>query len=288
MTIAETIPIREVPLIGGMTVRRILPYRTRRSVGPFTFLDEMGPHQTEPGSIGDVPPHPHIGLATVTYLFEGEILHRDSLGSVQKILPGDVNWMTAGKGIVHSERLTLDFRNERGTLHGLQAWVALPMETEDQDPSFAHFDQSELPSFEVSGVRIRLIAGEAFGYASPVKTNSKLFYFSCSFPTEQSFTFDPQGQEAAMYLIEGEVVVDERTFAAPAMIVFHPGSTLHVSSNIHSRAVLFGGQPLEGPRHMYWNFVSSSVEKIEKAKQRWRHQQFPKIEGETEFVPLPE
>jgi redox-sensitive bicupin YhaK (pirin superfamily) len=287
MTIAETIPIREVPL-GGMTVRRILPYRSKRSVGPFTFLDEMGPHLVEPGSVGDVPPHPHIGLATVTFLFEGEILHRDSIGSVQKILPGDVNWMTAGKGIAHSERLTTEFRNERGTLHGLQAWVALPKDAEEQEPSFVHYEYTELPIFDVDGVRVRLIAGEAFGYVSPVKTDSPLFYLSCTLPIESEFHFDPKGFEAAMYLIEGDVEVDERTFTAPAMIVFKQDAVLKVQATTSARAVFFGGEPLPEPRHMYWNFVSSSLERIEQAKEQWRKQLFPKIEGETDFVRLPE
>lgn len=289
MSIELVIPIREVPLIGGMNVRRILPYRAKRSVGPFTFLDEMGPFEIAPGpqNDGDVPPHPHIGLATVTYLFEGEILHRDSLGTKQSIFPGDVNWMTAGKGIVHSERMPDHVRKNGGSLHGLQAWVALPTDVEEKDPSFVHHAQSDLPVFDVNGVECRLIAGEAFGRKSPVKTDSKLFYFAMHLPEEKKLSFNPEGQEAAVYLVKGEIKTDGQTFQAPAMLVFKPGEAIEIEAKQDSLAAVFGGESL-GERKIYWNFVSSSQERIDAAKERWRKQEFSKVPGETEFVPLPE
>lgn len=289
MSIELVIPIREVPLIGGMNVRRILPYRAKRSVGPFTFLDEMGPFEIPPGdqSHGDVPPHPHIGLSTVTYLFEGEVLHRDSLGSKQSILPGDVNWMTAGKGIVHSERMPDHVRQNGGMLHGLQAWVALPTDKEEKEPSFVHHPQETLPSFELNGVHCHLIAGEALGRKSPVQTDSKLFYFSLRMSEGKKFAFDPAQQESALYLVKGKIKTDGQTFTAPAMLVFKPNELIEVDAIEDSLAVMFGGESL-GERHIYWNFVSSSQERIEAAKLRWRNQEFPMVPGETEFVPLPE
>jgi len=289
MSIELVIPIREVPLIGGMNVRRILPYRAKRSVGPFTFLDEMGPFEIQPGDQlhGDVPPHPHIGLSTVTYLFEGEVLHRDSIGSKQSILPGDVNWMTAGKGIVHSERMPDHVRKNGGTLHGLQAWVALPNDKEEKDPSFVHHGQETLPTFDLSGIECQLIAGEALGRTSPVEIDSKLFYFSLRMSAGNKLKFDPAHQEAALYLVRGEIKTDGQTFTAPAMLVFKPNDVIEVEAKDESLAVMFGGEPL-GERYIYWNFVSSSQERIEAAKARWRKQEFPTVPGETEFVPLPE
>lgn len=285
--IDQVIQVREVNLTGDMKVKRILPFRERRMVGPFTFLDEMGPVSLEPGTTGDVPPHPHIGLSTVTYLFSGEIVHRDSIGSEQVIYPGDVNWMTAGQGIVHSEHVPADIRERKSKLHGLQAWVALPLEAEETEPAFDHYDSALLPKFTENGVQIHLIAGSAFGRTSPVKIHSQLFYFEALFQAFQSIEFDPHSQEAAFYLVHGEVTVSERSFRGPVLIVFKTGTKVQIHAHENSHGLFLGGTALEGPRFNGWNFVSSSKERIEKAKSDWRDQKFPKVPGETDFVLLP-
>jgi redox-sensitive bicupin YhaK (pirin superfamily) len=273
---------------GDMDVKRILPTRTRKMVGPFAFLDEMGPLQTIPGTkAGDVPAHPHIGLSTVTYLFEGALDHRDSLGSVQTINPGDLNWMTAGRGIVHSERIPTSLREKQGQLHGLQAWVALPKEVEDCDPSFEHFAAESLSAFTQDGCRIRLIAGKAFNQRAPVKTASQLFYFEANLPKEKKLEFNPEGQEAALYLITGSVKIEEEILPAPLLVIFKTGVLIEVQSIEDSHGVFFGGEVLSESRYIFWNFVSSSKEKIEEAKNLWQEQKFPAIPGESEFVPLP-
>lgn len=273
---------------GAMQVRRILPYRSRRMVGPFTFLDEMGPLQLSPSSTaGDVPAHPHIGLSTVTYLFSGEMHHRDSLGTDLIIRPGDLNWMTAGKGIVHSERIPRALREQNGALHGLQAWVALPLRVEDSEPSFQHFSREQLPSFEINRCQIHLIAGSAFGRSAPVTTESKLFYFEARLPAQQKLAFDPEDQEAAMYLLNGEVRLGETTVKAPALVVFKNNTPLEIESVATSHMVFLGGKALDGDRFIWWNFVSSSKSKIEDAKTQWSEQKFPAVPGETEFTPLP-
>lgn len=286
-SIEQVVPVREVPLVGGMSVRRILPYRARRLVGPFAFLDEMGPIDLGIGNLGDVPPHPHIGLSTVTYLFDGEIEHRDSLGTIQTILPGDVNWMTAGRGIVHSERIRADLRRRGTKLHGLQAWIALPVHAEGTEPRFAHFAKERLAAFDKDGVSIRLIAGSAFGQTSPVKTESNLFYFIAEAPEARNLRFSTDGQEGALYLVSGQIIVDQQTFDAPAMIVFKRGETIDVAARKNSRLAFFGGEPFPEQRFIDWNFVASSRDKIEAAKKRWAEQGFPRVPGETEFVPLP-
>lgn len=285
--IEQVIQVREVKLVGDMNVRRILPFRARRMVGPFAFLDEMGPIDLKPGASGDVPPHPHIGLSTVTYLFSGELMHRDSIGSQQVIYPGDVNWMTAGKGIAHSERIPLHLREKGSQLHGIQAWVALPLEAEETEPTFDHYDASVLPKFTENGVQISLIAGSVFGRTSPVKTHSRLFYFETRFEEGQLLKFDSDTQESAFYLIRGRIVVEEQTFQAPLLIVFKAGAKVQIHAKEASHGLFLGGTKLEGPRIIWWNFVSSSQERIEKAKQAWRDQKFSRIPEETEFVPLP-
>jgi redox-sensitive bicupin YhaK (pirin superfamily) len=288
-TIELLIPARDAQIAEGMTVKRILPHKDRRMIGPFAFLDHMGPLRMKGDGRGDVPPHPHIGLSTVTFLFEGELMHRDSLGSQQRIIPGDVNWMTAGKGIVHSERGPEGLEGKVQTLHGLQAWVALPLDQEEVSPSFQHCAKDGLPFFDVDGVPIRLIAGSAFGKTAPAKTHSPLFYFEAKMKEGKSLSFSPpEDQEAAIYLVSGSVKVGSDLYASPQMIVFKPGVEIVVESPTAAHLVILGGKPLEGRHYIYWNFVASSREKIEEAKIRWRDQQFPKVPGETEFVPLPE
>jgi redox-sensitive bicupin YhaK (pirin superfamily) len=282
---------REAVIGEDLHVRRVLPFRARRRVGPFTFLDEMGPLELKPGADYDVPPHPHIGLSTVTYLLQGEIIHRDSLGSVQRILPGDVNWMTAGRGIAHSERVPdgATARPPGARLHGLQAWVALPLADEECAPAFRHYAHESMPSFSREGVELHLIAGEAYGERSPVATHSRLFYLSARFAPAARLAFDPQGQEAAFYLVSGDVTVDGQVIRAPQLIVFRPGVAFEIAAGAQGAfGMLLGGEPLEGPRFIYWNFVSSSQERIERAKEDWRARRFAEIPGEHGFVPLPE
>ncbi|MBX3040720.1 MAG: pirin family protein [Bdellovibrionaceae bacterium] len=288
MMIDLVVPAREASLVGNLKVKRILPFRLRRMVGPFTFLDHMGPVELHPGPEGDVPPHPHIGLATVTYLFEGTLVHRDSLGTLQEINPGDVNWMTAGKGIVHSERKPLGQEGQTRRMEGLQAWVALPLATEECEPTFEHYGTAVLPQFEVDGVNIKLLAGEAFGRRSPVKTHSPLFYFEIKMPEGSSLTFEPGSQEAAVYVAQGELQAGEHSLAGPVLGVFKSGEKVVLKANQKTHAVLFGGDALEGPRYIWWNFVSSSKDRLENAKRDWREQKFPKVPDETEFTPLPE
>lgn len=286
--IEQVIEPREVTLMGDLRVKRILPFRARRAVGPFTFLDEMGPVALRPGSAGDVPPHPHIGLSTVTYLFDGELVHRDSLGSKQAILPGDVNWMTAGSGIAHSERIPPELRTDGRILHGMQAWVALPKEREEIAPSFEHYDRNVLPVFSENGVRFTLIAGEAFGRRSPVQAQSPLFYYEAALAASTSFELAPgEGWESAFYLARGEISVDGQRFDRPTLLVFGTGSRVRIHSESGAHGLALGGPPLDGPRFIWWNFVSSSQERIERAKQDWREQRLPKIPEETEWVPLP-
>jgi redox-sensitive bicupin YhaK (pirin superfamily) len=271
----------------GFTVRRVLPFRGGQGVGPFVFLDHMGPHTFARGSDSDVPPHPHIGLATVTYLFEGAIDHRDSIGSFQQIRPGDVNWMTAGRGIVHSERAPPAARENPATLHGLQAWVALPVEHEEVAPNFEHLDSASLPTTEIEGVRHRLIAGEAYGLRSPVNTYSRLFYVHSQIPAGKCLRFDSIGQESAFYLVNGEVEFEGKNYSEPGLLHFNSGVRFEILARKDTVGMILGGDPLGEHRRIWWNFVSSRPERIEEAKKLWRAQGYPKIAGETEFVPLP-
>jgi redox-sensitive bicupin YhaK (pirin superfamily) len=277
---------REIKLVGELTVKRILPFRERRMIGPFIFLDEMDTmiREDDP-TAGDVPPHPHIGLSTLTYLFSGEITHRDSLGTKKRIIPGEVNWMTSGKGIVHSERIPEDVRLNAPRFHGMQAWVALPIDQEDCEPSFQHYE--DIPKFENDGVKIELVCGEAFGHASPVETSSKLFYFVATMPAGSSLTFDPGSQECGVYLVSGKLRSQEQEFSAPVLLAHDVGEAVTVKAIEETICLFFGGERLEGARHIYWNFVSSSREKIEAAKQQWREQRFPPVPDETDWVSLP-
>jgi redox-sensitive bicupin YhaK (pirin superfamily) len=273
----------------NFTVRRALPSRQRRMVGPFVFLDEMGPHVFSPGKGLDVRPHPHIGLATVTYLFSGEILHRDSLGSVQAIRPGDVNWMTAGRGIVHSERTAEDVRAHGSTLSGLQCWVALPAADEECEPAFTHTGVAELPFVEAGGVTARIVAGNFMGQTSPVETSSRLFFVDLHLAPGAQLAVPPDYSERAVYVVEGKIDLGEDgLFEAGQLLVLKPGRVIGLAAAGAARVVLLGGEPMESPRYLSWNFVSSSAERIEQAKQDWREQKFPPVPGETEFIPLPD
>jgi redox-sensitive bicupin YhaK (pirin superfamily) len=274
--------------IDGIPVGRVLPSATRELVGPFMFFDHLGPGELAPGAAIDVRPHPHINLATVTYLFEGELVHRDSLGSDQTIRPGAVNWMTAGRGIVHSERTPQALRRGGSRIHGLQLWVALPKDLEETEPSFRHYAAESLPSISRGGVNVRVLAGAAYGVTSPVETFSPLFYVEAFMPKGTRLTL-PQAQERAAYVVEGAVACDTQRAEAGRMLVFRPGSApvLHAESTV--RVALIGGAPMDGPRQIWWNFASSSKERIEVAKRDWREGRFPKVPGdETELIPLPD
>ena len=284
----ETIIVPRPRDIGGFEVRRLLPSAERRSVGPFVFFDQMGPAELAPGSGIDVRPHPHIGLATVTYLFAGTIVHRDSLGSVQSIEPGAVNWMTAGRGIVHSERSDNELRKQRQKLYGIQIWVALPKQHEEADPDFTHYAAALLPELEGEGKTVRVIAGSLFGKTSPVKTFSKLFYGETVCRPGASLVLENEYEERGIYLLEGSVEIAGQTFEPGRLLVFSSGDQVKVKARSAARLLLFGGEPLDGPRHLWWNFVSSSLERIEQAKADWKAGRFAPVPGDSEFIPLPE
>jgi redox-sensitive bicupin YhaK (pirin superfamily) len=275
--------------IGGFRVRRFLPSRACPSVGPFVFFDHAGPTDLAPGHGLDVPPHPHIGLATVTYLFEGAIVHRDSLGSHQAIRTGDINWMTAGRGIVHSERTGPELRSAGSRLNALQIWVALPLAHEETEPEFHHHPGVTLPSFTVDTARIRVLAGSAYGHTSPIHTFTPMFFLDVSLPAGSSLPVLQEYPERAVYVIEGTVECGTELAAPGRMLVFTPEAGVALRASSNCRLVLFGGAPLDGKRHIWWNFVSSSKERLEQAKRDWRDGKFPKVPGdEVEFTPLPE
>jgi len=271
----------------GFTVRRALPQPQRRMVGPFIFFDQMGPVTLRDGQGLDVRPHPHIGLATVTYLFEGEIMHRDSLGSVQLIRPGAVNWMSAGRGIVHSERSPESARHGGARLFGLQLWVALPAGQEERAPSFAHHDAADIPSGEMDGATVRQIVGAMDGLASPVKTLSDMIYAEILLAPGKRYRVPSEQVERAFYLIEGAVTVDGEPFAPSELVVLKPDAEIVLASEIGARLVLVGGEPFPERRFIDWNFVSSRPERIEQAKSDWRERRFAAVPGEQDFIPLP-
>jgi redox-sensitive bicupin YhaK (pirin superfamily) len=275
----------------GFEVRRALPSTQRRMVGPFVFLDQMGPSRLAPGQGLDVRPHPHIGLATVTYLSEGEILHRDSVGSVQAIRPGDVNWMTAGSGIVHSERSPAELRPAGVALAGLQCWVALPKAMEECAPSFAHHPAASLPVTDGGGARARVIAGEMYGLRSPVQTLSPMFYVELQLQPGARIDLPAAYSERAVYIVEGQLDLGADGRHEPGrLLVLKPGSDIVLGSSGSAplRAMLLGGEPMDGPRYLSWNFVSSSAERIQQAADDWRGQRFAQVPGETEFIPMPD
>jgi redox-sensitive bicupin YhaK (pirin superfamily) len=273
--------------LGGFEVRRVLPSIRRRSVGPFIFWDQMGPAVFAPGTGIDVRPHPHIGLATVTYLFRGEIMHRDSLGTVIAIRPGEMNLMSAGRGIVHSERTPDDVRAAGHTLHGIQAWVALPLDFEEGAPSFTHFAAAQLPLIESNGLALRLIVGEAFGVTSPVTLPMPMIYADAELAAGAVLPFDTRCTERAIYTVEGEVELDGQRFGPAQLLVLREGVPAQLTAVTRARCMLLGGAPLDAPRHLFWNFVSSSTARIEQAKADWTAGRFAAVPGDLEFIPLP-
>ncbi|WP_197329681.1 pirin family protein [Ralstonia syzygii] len=273
--------------LGGFSVKRVLPSAARQTVGPFIFFDHMGPVDFAPGEGIDVRPHPHIGLATVTYLFDGSMVHRDSLGSVQTIVPGDVNWMTAGNGIVHSERTPPEVRERGARLHGIQTWVALPRGQEKVDPSFAHHAADTLPTLECPGVRGIVIAGDAFGLTSPVRVSARTLYVALELAAGASLVVPPEHEDRGVYLVDGAVTIDGETLDPHHLAVLEPGGEITLTAQASSRVLLLGGAPTDGRRHIYWNFVASDRADIEDAKQRWQDDRFAHVPGETERIPLP-
>lgn len=273
--------------LGGFSVRRLLPTSQTRSIGPFVFFDHLGPVDFSPGQGIDVRPHPHIGLATITYVFEGEILHRDSLGNVQFIRPNEVNWMTAGKGIAHSERTPPELRAQGHTLHALQLWVALPQAEEQTEPFFIHYGSAALPLLEDDKVSIRVMAGEAYGVRSAVKVHSPMLYAEVNLKTGAAIVLPDHLEECAVYVVSGEIVTAGTDIPRHRLAVFNLPGEIELAARQDSRLVIIGGTPL-GERIMWWNLVASRKDLIEQAKQAWQERVFPKVPGETEFIPLPD
>jgi len=275
--------------VDGFTVSRVLPALARKHLGPFCFFDHLGPNELPVGRGLDVRPHPHIGLATVTYVIEGEIVHRDSLGFEQAIRPGAVNWMTAGRGITHSERTSSELRKSGSRLHVAQLWVALPVAQEEMAPEFHHHPASTIPEVDVDGVRVRVLAGSAYAATSPVRIFSTLFYAEAEIAAGASLRLPDGHEQRGVYVLSGALshagqAIDER-----ALAVFQPGGAPSVTAVAATRVLLLGGAPVDGVRHIEWNFVSSSLARIEQAKRDWRAGHFPKVPGdEVEFIPLPE
>jgi redox-sensitive bicupin YhaK (pirin superfamily) len=285
MTTLQVIDGRERDL-GGFTVRRVLPAPGRQMVGPFILFDHLGPARFAAGQGIDVRPHPHIGLATVTFLFAGSLTHRDSLGNVREIQPGDVNWMTAGRGIAHSERTPAAVRPAGPLIHGIQSWVALPDGHEDLAPAFAHHPAATLPRLTVGDVDLTVIAGQGFGLESPVATLWPTLYVDARMAPGASLELPVEHTERAVYVIEGAVEVGTSIVAAGQMAVVDPGQCT-LQAHGATRALLLGGERFPTPRHLFWNFVASSRERIDAAKQRWQDQEFAPVPDETEFIPLP-
>jgi hypothetical protein len=272
----------------GLMVRRALPATERRMVGPFVFFDQMGPVSFRPGQGIAVRPHPHIGLATITYLFEGEIMHRDSLGTVQAIRPGEVNWMTAGQGIVHSERTRPELRASGSRASGIQTWIALPAEHEETQAAFLHVGAESLPFLVKDGCRVGLIVGALGGLRSPVPTFSPMFYADAVFEAGGVLSLSPEHAERAAYVVEGMIEFDGTHYEPGRMLVFSEGREVIIRASAAARVLLLGGAPLEGPRYIWWNFVSSRKDRIEQAARDWKAGRFAPVPDESEFIPLPE
>lgn len=272
----------------GFQVRRALPHGRRQMVGPFIFFDQMGPVQFMDGQGMDVRPHPHIGLATVTYLFGGRVMHRDSEGNALEIVPGEMNLMTAGRGIAHSERTPGDARNPKTTMFGIQSWIALPAASEEIAPSFQHFAASDLPLVQDTGLTARVIAGKAFGQTSPVGMVSDWLYAEVLLEAGAQAPLDPDAEERAIYVVEGEIEIAGDVFEGPRLLIFRPGDRISMRARTRARMMFLGGTALEGPRYIWWNFVSSRRERIEQAKEDWKSGRFAPVPGEHEFIPLPQ
>jgi redox-sensitive bicupin YhaK (pirin superfamily) len=288
MSVALKLTGHHKDLGGGFMVRRLLPSAQQQSVGPFIFFDHFGPVTEQPDTNHDVRPHPHIGLATVTYLFEGAMMHRDSLGSAQRIEPGAINWMTAGRGIVHSERAPEDLRGTSYVNHGLQLWAALPKEFEETAPVFSHTPAETIPTATVDGTAVRILIGEAFGKTSPVKTFSKTLYLDVALTPGNPFILPSLAEQMALYPVDGDLLVDGKQLAAHTLATLSPGAAVQLSANAPTRLVVIGGDALDAHRFMWWNFVSSRKERIVQAGEDWAAQTMGQVPGETEFIPLPE
>ncbi|MDQ0314364.1 pirin family protein [Amorphus orientalis] len=284
----ETVIVPRARDIGSFEVRRALPSAKRQMVGPFIFFDQMGPADMPVGEGLDVRPHPHIGLATVTYLFDGEIMHRDSLGTVQAIRPGEVNWMTAGKGIAHSERSPGEERLKGPHMLGLQLWVALPKDAEETDPAFFHHTGDDLPTLDADGKRVRVMIGSLYGLSASVKTYSDTIYADVALDAGAQLPLDTGAEERAIYVMSGDIEIGGERYEPGRLIVFHPRHAATILARTATRLVIVGGESMDGPRHIWWNFVSSSKERIEDAKADWKAGRFAPVPGEHELIPLPE
>lgn len=274
--------------IGEFDVRRALPDPRRQRVGPFIFFDHMGPVDFPPGGGVNVRPHPHIGIATITYLFAGEIMHRDSLGNAQVIEKGAVNWMTAGRGIVHSERTPPALQQSGSHLHGIQAWVALPLDLEEKNPGFDHYPEDTIPTVSAPGARLVVVIGEAYGASSPVLTASKTLYVEVDLQAGASIEVPDNYDEVAVYLVDGEMVIGDDVVRAGTMAVLNSGARTSIKARQDCKCMLLGGATLGGERTLWWNFVSSSKERLTQAKKDWRDRKFDPVPEETEFIPLPD
>lgn len=287
--VIELVVVPRARDLGGFEVRRALPAAQRQMVGPFIFFDQMGPATFDLGRGLDVRPHPHIGLATLTWLFEGEIVHRDSLGTEQVITPGAVNWMTAGRGIAHSERTDPVLRAGGPRLFGIQAWVALPKAHEETAPRFQHVEREALPVLRDRGVEVNLVAGSLYGERSPVETWSELFYADARLSTGARLPVPAEHEERAVHVAQGRITIAGDTFEAGQLLVLRPGDPVTITgASDDARLMLLGGEPMDGPRHIWWNFVSSSRERVEQAKADWKAGRFDAVPGDDEFIPLPE
>ena len=286
--IAHVVVPRTVDLGDGFSVRRALPSARSRMVGPFIFFDHFGPAEFRAGNGLDVRPHPHIGLATVSYLFDGEIMHRDSLGTAVAIRPGEVNWMTAGRGIVHSERTGVEKRASGGPIHGLQMWVALPAAKEEMDAGFAHHDVGEFPVVTENGKNVRVVVGSLYGASSPVPVVHETIFADVHLKASSTLPLDAGHEERALYVIDGAIDIAGDKFEPGRLLVFKPGDAITIAAASDTHFVIVGGAPMDGPRHIWWNFVSSRKERIEQAKADWKAGHFGKVPGdEIEFIPLP-
>jgi redox-sensitive bicupin YhaK (pirin superfamily) len=274
--------------LGGFSVQRLLPSLPTRMIGPFIFFDHFGPVTFAPGAGADVRPHPHIGLATVTYLFEGDMIHRDSLGTVQRIEPGAVNWMTAGSGIVHSERAAPEAKAAGYRMHGIQTWVALPEEHERVDPSFSHQPKAALPVLRFPGVTMCLLAGSAFGQRAPTPVFSPMHYLALDMEPGATLELPPEHEQRGVYAVGGEIQLAGEPLPEHHLGVLPTGSAPRLEALSGAKVMLLGGAPLEGERLIWWNFVATSRSLIDAASKRWQERQFPPVPGETEFIPLPE
>jgi len=284
----ETIIVPRTRDLGSFSVRRALPSVERQMVGPFIFFDQMGPDKFQVGAGMDVRPHPHIGLSTVTYLFEGELIHRDSLGTVLPIRPGEVNWMTAARGIAHSERTSSKLRSARSKMFGIQAWVALQAVDEDNLPGFFHYPAARIPIVAGEGKQVRIVAGTMFGVTSPVETSSPMYYADVTLDGGASIPLDPEHDERAIYTVAGHIEIAGDIFQPGNLLVLKPGDKISVRGKTDARFMLLGGEPMEGPRYIWWNFVSSRKDRIEQAKEDWRMGRFERVVGDPELMRLPD